>query len=337
MDQKRFLFTMLLALVLLCGFAAAASYRWVLMDLQRLPVEQVTAMVEDDLGSKYFATSKGLTRVDKSDNYQIFTHETTHGALLSDSVTCLGLDRYRGLWIGTSGGGLHVYDNGRWIHYTRDSTRSGLPDDGVLSLAVYREERWVGTRNGFAQLRNNVWTTYTGERIAGRLPHRAVTAIAVDSSGSKWLGTLGGLVKFSGSSWTQYTVDNTQGGLPHNGISYLVVDSSNSLWVGTQAGIARRSADGKWTNFKTDLRLHELAGELTYSISLGSSGEVWGCFKGGVARFNGDKIDLFTKNTVEGLLTRFIYYVMPGRDGGTWFATEKGVLTMYPPLREQDE
>ena len=315
---------------------AAAPNRWVLMDLQRLPVEQVLAMAHDDLGGKYFATYKGLTYVDKSDNYQIFTKEKTGGGLGSDSVVCLSVGRYRDLWVGTAGGGLSVFNNGQWKHYTRDSTRGGLPDDGVLALALYREEKWIGTRNGFAMLRGNVWTTYTGERISGRLPNRVVNAIAVDSSGDKWIGTIGGLVKFTGSTWTLNTVESTHGGLPHNSITYLAVDSAGSLWVGTQAGVARMSRDGKWTNFQTDARMQELAKELTYSLDVSAPGEVWACIRGGSVRFKGDKVDLFTKNTTTGLQTRYIYYAMPGREQEVWFATERGVTTMYPPQPEDD-
>ena len=257
------------ACAMFCVLLAAAPYRWVLMDMQRLPgaVGQVIAMAHDDLGNKYFATPKGLTFIDKSDNFQIFTRSATSGALASDSVTCLGVDRYRALWIGTDGGGLNVYDNGRWKNYRRDSTHNGLPDDRVLALAVDKEDRWVGTRNGFALFHGSVWTTYSGDRISGRLPNRVVTAIAVDSSGNKWIGTIGGLVKFTGSTWTQYTVQSTRGGLPHDGITYLLVDSANSIWVGTQAGVARLDRDGKWTNFQTDSRLKELAKEVVYSLS----------------------------------------------------------------------
>lgn len=322
---------------LIYGVAVGAVGRWVLMDQQRLAVEQVLVMAQDDLGNKYFGTSGGLTWVDKYDNYQIFTKENGNGSLSSDSITCLGVDQYRALWIGTDGRGLDVYDNGQWTHYTSDSTHGGLPSDGVLALALYHEEQWIGTRNGFAELHGNVWTTYTGADIAGRLPNPVVTAIAVDSSGNKWIGTIGGLVKFSGSSWTEYTTDNTQGGLPHNSITSLVVDSGGALWVGTQAGIARMGPDGKWTNFQGDSRLLDLSRELTYSLSLGASGDVWACIRGGVAHFSGTNLDLLTPDNTPGIMTKFVYYVMPGLVGEIWFATEKGVTAMFPPLPDPDE
>ena len=328
----------LVACAVLYGLLMAAPSRWVLMDLQRLPgaAGQVLAMTHDDLGNKYIATPRGLSFIDKSDNVQIFTKAAPKGTLTSDSVTCLAVDRYRALWIGTDGGGLNVYDNGRWRNFRRDSTHNGPPDDGVLAVAVDNEDRWVGTRNGFALLRGGVWTTYSGDRISGRLPNRVVTAIAVDASGNKWIGTIGGLVKFTGTTWTQYTVQNTQGGVPHDGITCLLADTAGSLWVGTQAGVARLSSDGKWTNFQGDSRLQELAKEVTYSLSLSPTGDVWACIRGGSARCHNGNWDLFTKNTTPALLTRYNYSVMAGAEGEIWFGTEKGVSIMYPPARDEE-
>jgi ligand-binding sensor domain-containing protein len=314
--------------------AVFGAPRWLLMDLQRLAAEEVVAMAQDDLGNKYFGTRKGLTAVTKSGDFRIFTREKTQHGLGSDSITCLGVDRYRGLWVGTDGGGISLFANGAWTRYTRESTSGGLPDDGVLALAIYREERWVATRNGFAVLRGGVWTTYTGDQISGRLPNRVATSIAVDSSGNKWIGTIGGLVRFTGSTWSKHTRGNTDGALPHNGITYLLVDQRGALWVGTQAGVARRDRSGKWRNFSPDPGLGEMASELTYSLSAAFSGEVWACLRGGAARYAGGEWETFTKNNTSGLLTRYVYHVMPEPGGTVWFATAKGVASMTPAEEE---
>jgi hypothetical protein len=309
---------------------ATGPFRWVLTDLNRLPSEEVVALAQDELENRYFATRKGLTVEDKSDNYHIYTRSSTRGGLTSDSLTCLGIDRYRDVWIGTDGGGLNVFSGGNWRSYTRENTRGGLPDNGVLSLALYREVRWVGTRNGFAALRGNSWTTYTGSQISGRLPHPTVSALAVDSSGDLWLGTLGGLVRLSGSVWTRYNKENTQDGLPHNGITALFVDARNGLWVGTQTGLARRAPDGTWTTFKSSSGILDLAQQRVVSISGGTDGDVWVSFRGGAARFTGGRWELFTRDNVPGLLTLYVNYVLAGPNGVARIATQKGVISRLP-------
>jgi len=309
---------------------ATGSFRWVLSDLNRFPSEEVVDLAQDDLENRYYATRKGLTVEDKSDNYHIYTRASTRGGLTSDSLTCLGIDRYRDVWIGTDGGGLVVFSGGNFRSYTRESTKGGLPDDGVLSLALYREVRWVGTRNGFAVLRGGSWTTYTGNQISGRLPHPAVTSIAVDSSGDIWMGTLGGLVRLSGSVWSRFNKGNPSEGLPHDGITALYVDAKNGLWVGTQAGLARRSADGSWLTFKAGTGLGDLVGQRVVSISGGPDGDVWVSFRGGAARFTGGQWETFTRDNVPGLLTLYINHVLAGPNGVARIATQKGVISRLP-------
>lgn len=317
----------------LCGLLPASAwaqspdgFRWKLMDQGRLPSEDVTALAGDDLDNVYYATSKGLTVEDRSGNYRVYVPTGDGEGLTSDSLTCLAIDRYRDVWIGTDGGGVAVYSGGAWRNYDMEGTRGGLPDDGVLSLTIHRDERWVGTRNGFAVLRGAAWTAWSENRIAGRLPHPAVAAIAVDSSGDKWLGTQGGLVRLRGTSgWTRFTADNTEGGLPHSGITALAVDRNDFLWVGTQAGLARRAPDGGWMRFDDS---GGPGGERITSIRPGpAEGEIWVAFRGGAARRWNGAWEVFSRDNVPGLLTLFVNDVLPGPGGEVRIATRKGVIS----------
>lgn len=321
-----------LAVLAACAAATADDVRgrWTLMDLGRLPSPDVVSIVRDPLGNVYYATRAGLTVEDRTGGYRIITRATVPGGPASDSLTCLALDRYRDLWTGTDGGGLGVYANGTWRVHTRESTRGGLPDDGVLSIALHRDERWVGTRNGFAVLRGAAWTTYTGDRIAGRLPHPAVAAIAVDSAGDKWIGTLGGLVRLRGAAWSRFTPEDTDGGLPHHGITALHVDPAGGLWVGTQAGVARRGPDGTWMAFGAGAGPGALVNERVTAITGGPDGEVWVSFRGGAARHRDGDWEVFTRDNLTGLLTLFINYVQAGPEGDVRIATQRGVMVRIP-------
>jgi ligand-binding sensor domain-containing protein len=306
--------------------APSSTPRWSLMDLGRLASPEVTAIAQDPLGNVYYATRGGLTIEDRSGGFRIINNSTTKGGPTSDTLTVLGLDRYRDVWVGTLGGGLGVYANGSWKVHTVESTRGGLPDDWIVSLALHREERWVGTRNGFAVLRGSSWTTFSGDRIAGRLPHPTVTAIAVDSAGDKWIGTIGGLVRLRGASWTRFTPEDTQGGLPHHGITALHVDAAGGLWVGTQAGVARRAPDGRWLTFGPGSGLGSLVNERVAAISGGVDDEVWVSLRGGAARHYKGDWTVYTRDNVPGLLTLFINTVHSSADGSIRIGTQKGVM-----------
>ncbi len=324
----------------LCGLLAMSAFgqssgnlRWSLMDLGRLPSEDVTALLRDDLDNIYYATRGGLTVEDRAGNRRVYTRSGTQGAMVSDSLLCMSVDRFRDVWIGTDGGGLLVYSGGGWRHHDHESTRGGIPDDAILSITIHRDERWIGTRNGFAVMRGASWQTWTGERIAGRLPHPAVAAIAVDSSGDKWLGTQGGLVRLRGTAvWTRFTMENTDGGMPHSGVTALAVDADNALWVGTQAGLARRARNGVWTRF--DANPEGPGSERITSVRPGrEEGEIWVSFRGGAARLHDGHWQRFTRDNVPGLLTLFVNDVLPGPDGQVHIATHKGVIARLPSVR----
>lgn len=80
-------------------------------------------------------------------------------------VTCLAF--FEGnLFVGTDGEGLYAFSDGSWEVVSRKY--SGLPGDGVLSLAVDGEDDglpgttlWVGTREGIAALSDGKWKMYS--------------------------------------------------------------------------------------------------------------------------------------------------------------------------------
>jgi len=312
---------------------AQESFRWELVDQQRLPAPEVLSMVADDLGTKWIATHGGLSSVSRFDDYKKYNKANTQSGLPNDTVHALAIGDNRDLWVGTEKG-LSKWNGAFFTALTFENSRGGIPDNGITSLAVGRKEVWVGTRNGFAQWRGGTWTTYTGDRISGRLPHRGVTAIALDSAGNTWVGTIAGLVRFRGASWTLYTKENTQGGLPHSSITYLTVSPGGDLWVGTQAGPARL-AKNQWQAFTAPEVMQEIAGELVYSIVCDANGKVWVASKGGAAGFDGKSWTLFTKNTTTGIRTRWVYCVLPLEGGETWFGTQKGISRRIPVPNEE--
>ena len=80
------------------------------------------------------------------------------------SVTCLAVDKGV-IYLGSDGEGLHIFSDGTWE--VKVSRYGGLPDDGVLSLAVDGSEDglpgttlWVGSRKGIAAYREGKWVVY---------------------------------------------------------------------------------------------------------------------------------------------------------------------------------
>jgi hypothetical protein len=79
-------------------------------------------------------------------------------------VTCLAVNKGV-VYVGSDGEGLHILSEGTWE--VRTSRYGGLPDDGVLSIAVDGSGEglpgttlWVGTRKGVAAFREGKWTVF---------------------------------------------------------------------------------------------------------------------------------------------------------------------------------
>ena len=158
--------TCLLVFICAAAYADEVDYRWQIQDLSKLPDPEVIAAVSDDQGTKWFATKKGLARLNQLGDWQTFTAETTGKGLISNAITALAIGENRELWVATEEG-VSWFANGSWRAFTKENTSGGLPDNFVTSMAIGKEERWFGTKNGFALLRGSAWTPYGPDRISG--------------------------------------------------------------------------------------------------------------------------------------------------------------------------
>ncbi|WP_448188479.1 ligand-binding sensor domain-containing protein [Azospirillum sp. sgz301742] len=94
----------------------------------------------------------------------------------------------RGVWFGTWGGGVSLYDGKTWKSF---STADGLAGNVVYSIAQDAEGGlWFGTNHGVSHYDGKRFVTYTK---ADGLLNDNVYAIALTPDGSAWFGTLGGV------------------------------------------------------------------------------------------------------------------------------------------------
>jgi ligand-binding sensor domain-containing protein len=95
--------------------------------------------------------------------------------------------------IGTYGGGLAEFDGSNWTVY--DTTNSGLPNDGVQSIAIDGSSKWIATWDGLAKFDGLSWTVYNTSNSG--LPDDFIFAVAIDGSDNIWSGTwAGGLAAY---------------------------------------------------------------------------------------------------------------------------------------------
>jgi signal transduction histidine kinase/ligand-binding sensor domain-containing protein len=274
-------------------------------------------------------------------------------ALKNNYIYALYEDRQGSLWIGTGGGGLTRFRDGKFITYTthdglssddlrsicedqegnlwigtmggglnrfRDgkftslTSREGLSNDWVYSLYEDRGgSLWIGTSAGLNGFKNGKFISYTTKDGLSNYSERS---IAEDREGRLWVGTLGGLYRLMAGKFTRYT---TKEGPSHQGVHSIHKDREGNLWVGTDSGL-NRFEDGKFTSFTAS---DGLSHDTVSSIYEDREGSLWIGTLGGLDRLKDGKFTAFT--TKEGLSNDWTRCVYEDHEGGIWVGTLEGL------------
>src|SRR5215471_3088264 len=195
---------------------------------QGLPQASATAIAPGNDGYLWVGTEEGLARFDGV-RFTVFDRKNTP-ELERHNITTLFVSRDGTLWIGTMGGGLVRYAEGRFRRY---GSKEGLTDEIVSAIAEDREGTlWVGTfHSGVAKLRSDRFDFLT---TAQGLSNDEVRAIFIDAGGAVWIGTRGGgLNRFFQGQFTRFTTDN---GLSNDQVTAICGDGSEGIWVATRNG-----------------------------------------------------------------------------------------------------
>lgn len=183
---------------------------------------------------------------------------TSNSCLPHNTIRCLAIDHRNTVWIGTDEG-LVSYTGAQWTIYTTEN--SGIPSNGVWSLACEEDTIWVGLGNdgGLAKFDGRRWTIYNstnspfGEILAlpGSGPLELyITTLAIDSKHNVWIGTNAeGLYKFDKFNWTRYyPTFETPIGSP--AIRSIDADGQGIVWIGHAEPVGVDRFDGSsWTNY----------------------------------------------------------------------------------------
>jgi len=189
--------------------AAAETFRWASLShplrLGSLSVEQglsqssVFCALQDRRGFLWFGTEDGLNRYDGY-SFRIFRPDVNDpGAISSNFILSLAEDPRGRIWVGTSGGGLNMYDpeSETFKVFRSGESSDSLPNNVIACLLLDRQERlWIGTEVGLCMLDKTgalpenpsfyrIDLADTGSNIA---------AIHEDGRGSLWIGTATGQV-----------------------------------------------------------------------------------------------------------------------------------------------
>jgi len=264
----------------------------------------VRCMCEAPDGTLYFGTEHGVTRLRKD------VFETIAEGLPNLSIRALACAEDNSLWIGTYGGGLARWDQGRLEMY---STADGLPSDRIRSLLIAHDgSLWIGTTGAVARL---VEGEITGYREG--LRDREVRSLWEDSSFRIWVGSRRGVYRFEAGHFVPLMPESALG---EEAINVIRSDLRGRLWFGTREAGAFVLESGELRRFTTR---EGLADNSVTAIIEDFEGNLWfGTYGGGVCRLGGEKV--LNWEATEGFSYPNVYGIEEDRDGCLWFGTNGG-------------
>lgn len=325
----------------------------------------LTAILQSSDGYLWIGSNEGLIRFDGVE-FKVFT-TATHPQLKSNVITNLYEDSKKTLWIGTAGGGLTIYQKGKFSNWSQPeglvssivsdiiedekgqlwigtpsglcwfngkkfkyfTTKDGLSSREIHSFYLAQNNRlWIGTARGFTLYANGRFTDYTRQIL---LVNKNITGFCEDKYGNLWLGTHQGLVRWNEQK-KEFKTFKTKDGLTDDYITRLYCDHFGTLWIGTQSGGLNRL-------LKTELNspspvftnLTAKDGLSTNSITeiyQDNEGSLWiGTVRGGLNRLYDGKFVNFT--TLQGLSDNIVNCVFEDQAGALWIGTVNAGVSYY--------
>jgi ligand-binding sensor domain-containing protein len=210
--------------------------------IYKLPVfDQIS---DDIILSLFVADDQELWIGTMNDGLYVYNQEeeslknyTTRNGLSGNHVKLMTADFWGNIWIGTSGGGVSIFQNSPFIEY---NSSSGLNGDYVFSVLNDKQDNlWLGTE-GMGVMRINDTSKVLFDEEYG-FASAKVKGIFEDRDGDIWFGTEGrGLGIYSkGLLKDTIIAYQNQNGLKGNWIKCFAQDPvSGHIYIGTNdAGI----------------------------------------------------------------------------------------------------
>ena len=215
------------------------------------------------------------------------------------------------VWIGTAGGGLCRWVNGK---ITRFPVGASVSANFVFSIFPRPDGGlWLSAGEGeiLHQFRDDQVQRATWE-VHG------VKCILTDRAGRVWMGTKAGLAVWSGSD-RRFLVTNDNLTLP--AVRALAQTPDGSVWAGADDGTLYRCETNRLQAFRPK---DALAEQPIYSLVADASGVIWaGTFRGGLLRFSTGKFARVTAK--QGLPVDVISQILDDQHGRLWLGTHQGI------------
>lgn len=272
-----------------------------------LPQNTVYCITQTQDGFLWVGTEEGLARFDGV-RFTPF-NKGNSPEIRSNYINALLEDPDGNLWIGTYGGGLSKYRNGRFTHFGKEE---GLPDDHIVCLFFDRERTlWIGTTHGLSRFRGGSFQSFSTQ---DGLSDNWIVSIVDDHAGGVWIGTARGLCRLINKRFEAIPAAGTQV------IYSLYSPAPEDLWIGT-FNTLKHIRSNQLENFMLETNLPNVP---VRAIHRDTDRNLWIATLGaGVNRFRDGKLEAFTMEN--GMSSNMIHAFYEDREGSLWIGTSEGL------------
>lgn len=321
-----------------------------------LPSLTITDLEQTPDGYIWLATFTGLVRFDGV-TFTAFTPKNTK-EITVNALSALCIDEFGILWIGTEGGGLLSYRNGKFRGF---STTQGLASNTISSLTKDDEGTlWVGTTKGLQRI--SLAPNSDSVRISADVLFRgeAVQKVRCDARKRLWVLVRNQGVFLREGENSLRELQKEYPTLPFTSVTDIAETPDSTVWMTTLNKGLLYYADARaalWEN-ASEQRIEGNA----YSLRADRNGTLWistnqalyrlheghvaalrhdkrvlnakflddregnlwiGTYRAGLSCLQNGKFTTYTE--VEGLADDAVHAVIQDTDGSMWIGTENGL------------
>jgi signal transduction histidine kinase/ligand-binding sensor domain-containing protein len=288
----------------------------------RIPVAEPMCLLFDSDDSVWIGLGRGgLRRVSNIGNHHnpVIDQFQTSDGLSSNLVYSTFKDREGNLWFGTADGLDRIREN----KATPFSSREGLvPDDHVAVTSTRDGSVWFASYTGdiVQRFRSGRFVSYKLPPSRPSKPNR-ILSLDADGESHVWVG---GPFKLAQENDGKFSFSKVSDVAQVHDVHAITHDANGNLWVTVwddEGGGVLRLRDGKWTNFRSGVRLPHYRCRVLYGDP---QGRLWMGFEDGeVAVYESEEFRVYSSK--DGLPLGRVFTIASDRAGHIWIGGEAGL------------
>jgi ligand-binding sensor domain-containing protein len=252
-------------------------------------------------------------------------------SLGDDNVTCFA-ENNLGIWIGTDGGGLSLFDRkeNKFVQHISKEDKTGIIRSNKIRSVFADEDSsiWIGTFEGLVQYHPK---TGRSELVFG---NHVINYIIKGIGDELWFGGTNGLIKFNkrDRTYKEYIKNNDDTtALAGSNINILYADKNKDIWIGTNNGLHlynRKQDNFIWYQY-SPISNTSLSNDNVVTITNDNNGALWIGTYDGLNKFNPETQSFIRYSENNGLPDNVVNGIITDKHNKLWLSTNKGIVTFY--------